>query len=134
MNWILFQIKQRKFTWVILIGMLLCHVQADSNRWSRQTLNSEWIPLTHPKNSQLHQSTVPAIVPLPPPLPIDSSAQGAGQVPAVALPPALQTQYQDQIQQLQKTQESIQRILLLQQQLKAQQQLLQVNYIKSPQH
>lgn len=47
-------------------------------------------------------------------------------VQSLALPPALQQQYQDQLIQLQKTQESIQKLLLLQQQLRTQQQLLQV--------
>ncbi|EFN80630.1 hypothetical protein EAI_05549 [Harpegnathos saltator] len=44
---------------------------------------------------------------------------------SLALPPVLQQQYQEQLIQLQKTQESIQKLLLLQQQLRAQQQVLQ---------
>lgn len=47
-------------------------------------------------------------------------------IQSLALPPALQQQYQEQLLQLQKTQESIQKLLLLQQQLRAQQQVLQV--------
>lgn len=94
-------------------------VQAE--RWSRQVSNSEWIPLANPRatQTQLEQNS-PATAPL-----ASGSAQ-LPQLPQLSLPPALQQQYQEQLLQLQKTQENIQKLLLLQQQLRAQQQLLQV--------
>lgn len=94
-----------------------------AERWSRQVSNSEWIPLTNPRAAQLSQSNA------------GSSLLSAGSthlpnpIQSLALPPALQQQYQEQLIQLQKTQESIQKLLLLQQQLRAQQQLLQVKYL-----
>jgi long-subunit acyl-CoA synthetase (AMP-forming) len=99
-------------------------VLSDSERWSRQTSKSEWIPLANPRQNQKSQSqaSIPSLSIA------DSSIQSAGQVSVLSLPPTLQQQYQDQLLQLQKTQESIQRLLLLQQQLKAQQQILQVTF------
>lgn len=103
-------------------------MRADGDRWSRQIANSEWIPLADPRISQQRiQSIAPTAEAAASAVATDSSAQAAGQVSSLTLPPALQQQYQEQLVQLQKTQESIQRLLLLQQQLKAQQQLLQVN-------
>ncbi|XP_031826524.2 uncharacterized protein LOC116424366 [Nomia melanderi] len=93
-------------------------VQAE--RWSRQVSNSEWIPLPDPRTtqSQVEQNNPDAGL-------LASGTAPLPQVPQLSLPPALQQQYQDQLLQLQKTQESIQKLLLLQQQLRAQQQLLQ---------
>ncbi|XP_024942129.1 mucin-17 [Cephus cinctus] len=86
-------------------------------RWSRQVSNSDWIPLasprTHTGQNQLTQNGG------------GPANQHFSQVQPLALPPALQQQYQQQLMQLQKTQESIQNLLLLQQQLRTQQQLLQ---------
>ncbi|XP_034940356.1 uncharacterized protein [Chelonus insularis] len=86
----------------------------ESERWSRQTANSEWIPLTRPR-AQQSQSQIPV-------------ALNQAQLPAlqsINLSPALRQEYQQQLLQLQKTQESINKILMLQQQVRAQQQLLQ---------
>ena len=94
---------------------------AEGERWSRQVSNSEWIPLANPRatQAQVEQSS-PATGLL-----ATGNAQ-LPQLPQLSLPPALQQQYQEQLLQLQKTQENIQKLLLLQQQLRAQQQLLQV--------
>lgn len=93
-------------------------------RWSRQVSNSEWIPLANPRSLQAQvEQTGPSTGRL-----ASGSAQ-LPQLPQLSLPPALQQQYQEQLLQLQKTQENIQKLLLLQQQLRAQQQLLQVKYI-----
>ncbi|XP_076385491.1 uncharacterized protein LOC100879070 [Megachile rotundata] len=94
-------------------------VRIEAERWSRQVSNSEWIPLANPRatQTQIEQSSPPALL-------ASGSAQ-VPQLPQLSLPPPLQQQYQEQLLQLQKTQESIQKLLLLQQQLKAQQQLLQ---------
>ncbi|XP_058790283.1 mucin-2 [Phymastichus coffea] len=119
-------IVREALIWITFIG-ILCTARCDQterDRWSRQITNSEWIPLTNPRNSQIQQQQQQQSAPAAASA-VDSSPQAAGQVPAVALPPALQQQYQDQLLQLQKTQESIQRLLQLQQQLKAQQQILQ---------
>ncbi|CAB0038909.1 unnamed protein product [Trichogramma brassicae] len=143
-------VRSKTLAWVALIGVL-CQVNAQqqqqqqlpavdsgSSRWSRQTTNSEWIPLPHPRNGQLlnqqqQQKPTPIAGPVPPP-PFrthatnnDNNPQAAGQVPVVSLPPVLQQQYHDQIHQLQQTQDSIQRLLVLQQQLKAQQNILNSN-------
>ena len=92
----------------------------DGERWSRQVSNSEWIPLADPRTTQSGQSQVGqnGVVP--------AGASHLTQVQPLTLPPVLQQQYQQQLQQLQKTQESIQNLLMLQQQLRAQQQILQV--------
>ncbi|XP_072759802.1 uncharacterized protein [Anoplolepis gracilipes] len=90
-----------------------------AERWSRQVSNSEWIPLANPRAVQLPQNNAGNG------LLLASSTHLANPIQSLALPPALQQQYQEQLIQLQKTQESIQKLLLLQQQLKAQQQLLQ---------
>lgn len=91
-----------------------------AERWSRQVSNSEWIPLANPgtASGQLPRGNAESVVRA-------SSTHLPNPIQTLALPPALQQQYQDQLIQLQKTQESIQKLLLLQQQLKAQQQLLQ---------
>ncbi|XP_024870385.1 uncharacterized protein LOC112453710 [Temnothorax curvispinosus] len=89
-----------------------------AERWSRQTSNSEWIPLANPGSAQLSLSKAESGL-------LSSSTHLPNPIQTLALPPALQHQYQEQLLQLQKTQESIQKLLLLQQQLKAQQQLLQ---------
>ncbi|XP_020291490.1 uncharacterized protein LOC109858538 [Pseudomyrmex gracilis] len=95
-----------------------------AERWSRQVSNSEWIPLANPRAasavSHLSQSNTAS----------DGGHLAGGThlpnpIESLALPPALQQQYQEQLIQLQKTQEHIQKLLLLQQQLRAQQQLLQ---------
>lgn len=91
-----------------------------AERWSRQVSNSEWIPLANPRTAQLPQSNAGSGL-----LPA-SDTHLSNPIQSLALPPALQQQYQEQLIQLQKTQESIQKLLLLQQQLRAQQQLLQV--------
>ncbi|XP_076286803.1 uncharacterized protein LOC143212195 isoform X2 [Lasioglossum baleicum] len=92
----------------------------EAERWSRQVSNSEWIPLPDPRatQAQLEQSSPEVGL-------VASGTAQLPQIPQLSLPPALQQQYQDQLLQLQKTQENIQKLLLLQQQLKAQQQLLQ---------
>ncbi|XP_043520946.1 uncharacterized protein LOC122534404 isoform X1 [Frieseomelitta varia] len=93
---------------------------AEAERWSRQVSNSEWIPLANPRASQAQvEQNNPAAGLL-----AAGNAQ-LPQLPQLSLPPALQQQYQEQLLQLQKTQENIQKLLLLQQQLRAQQQLLQ---------
>ncbi|KAG7189853.1 hypothetical protein KM043_017505 [Ampulex compressa] len=89
-----------------------------AERWSRQVSNSEWIPLADPRMSQVSQTSSGGGL-------ISGGGSHLSQVQSLALPPALQQQYQEQLLQLQKTQESIQKLLLLQQQLKIQQQLLQ---------
>ncbi|XP_011861897.1 PREDICTED: uncharacterized protein LOC105558685 [Vollenhovia emeryi] len=91
-----------------------------AERWSRQISNSEWIPLANPGTApaQLTRNNAESGL-------LTSSTHLPNPLQTLALPPALQQQYQDQLIQLQKTQESIQKLLLLQQQLKAQQQLLQ---------
>lgn len=94
-----------------------------AERWSRQVSNSEWIPLANPRTAQLPQSNAGSRL-----LPA-SDTHLPNPIQSLALPPALQQQYQEQLIQLQKTQESIQKLLLLQQQLRAQQQLLQVKHL-----
>ncbi|KYM95767.1 hypothetical protein ALC62_13585 [Cyphomyrmex costatus] len=91
-----------------------------AERWSRQISNSEWIPLANPgtASAQLQRNNAESGL-------LSSSTHLPNPIQTLALPPALQHQYQEQLIQLQKTQESIQKLLLLQQQLKAQQQLLQ---------
>ncbi|XP_076764069.1 uncharacterized protein LOC143431318 [Xylocopa sonorina] len=91
-----------------------------AERWSRQVSNSEWIPLANPRamQTQLEQNG-------PSTGALASGSTQLPQLPQISLPPALQQQYQEQLLQLQKTQENIQKLLLLQQQLRAQQQLLQ---------
>lgn len=96
-----------------------------AERWSRQVSNSEWIPLANPRVAQLSQSNVGSGL-------LASGTHLPNPIQSLALPPALQQQYQEQLIQLQKTQESIQKLLLLQQQLRAQQQLLQVKYLNLP--
>ncbi|XP_076623026.1 uncharacterized protein LOC143342731 [Colletes latitarsis] len=93
-------------------------VQAE--RWSRQVSNSEWIPLPDPRASQtqIEQNNPSSGL-------VASGTAQLPQLPQLSLPPTLQQQYQEQLLQLQKTQESIQKLLLLQQQLRTQQQLLQ---------
>ncbi|XP_026672341.1 uncharacterized protein LOC108628426 isoform X1 [Ceratina calcarata] len=107
-------IARRCSTLTIAVCLILSvKFGAKAERWSRQVSNSEWIPLANPRATQTH---------------IEQTASGntqLPQLPQINLPPALQQQYQDQLLQLQKTQENIQKLLLLQQQLKAQQQLLQ---------
>jgi len=92
-----------------------------ADRWSRQISNSEWIPLANPgtASAQLSRGNEESGL-------LSGSTHLSNPIQTLALPPALQQQYQEQLIQLQKTQESIQKLLLLQQQLKAQQQLLQV--------
>ncbi|KAK0169079.1 hypothetical protein PV327_002825 [Microctonus hyperodae] len=85
----------------------------EGERWSRQVSNSEWIPLAHPR-SQIPQSSVS-----------NNQAPPLPSIQALNLPPALRQEYQQQLHQLQRTQESIHKLLLLQQQLRSQQQLLQ---------
>lgn len=86
----------------------------EGERWSRQVSNSEWIPLAHPR-SQIPQSSVS-----------NNQAPPLPSIQALNLPPALRQEYQQQLHQLQRTQESIHKLLHLQQQLRSQQQLLQV--------
>nr|XP_012230096.1 PREDICTED: uncharacterized protein LOC105676629 [Linepithema humile] len=90
-----------------------------AERWSRQVSNSEWIPLANPQRAgQLPQEDARGGL-------LTSATHLPNPIQSLALPPALQHQYQEQLIQLQKTQESIQKLLLLQQQLRAQQQILQ---------
>ncbi|KYN36256.1 hypothetical protein ALC56_09216 [Trachymyrmex septentrionalis] len=91
-----------------------------AERWSRQISNSEWIPLANPgtASAQLQRNNAESGL-------LSSSTHLPNPIQTISLPPALQQQYQEQLIQLQKTQESIQKLLLLQQQLKTQQQLLQ---------
>ncbi|CAD1468279.1 unnamed protein product, partial [Heterotrigona itama] len=94
----------------------------EAERWSRQVSNSEWIPLANPRatQAQVEQSSPAAGL-------LATGNAQLPQLPQLSLPPALQQQYQEQLLQLQKTQENIQKLLLLQQQLRAQQQLLQTS-------
>lgn len=94
-----------------------------AERWSRQVSNSEWIPLANPRAVQLPQNNAGNGL-------VTSGTHLPNPIQSLALPPALQQQYQEQLIQLQKTQENIQKLLLLQQQLKAQQQLLQVKHFR----
>ncbi|KOC63161.1 hypothetical protein WH47_02670, partial [Habropoda laboriosa] len=117
-----FQIVRRCLTLTVPICLILSvefgAVQAE--RWSRQVSNSEWIPLANPRAAptQVEQNGPATSL-------LASGNSQLPQLPQISLPPALQQQYQDQLLQLQKTQENIQKLLLLQQQLRAQQQLLQ---------
>lgn len=104
---------------LILFTKLIFWTQIDAtHRWSRQISNSDWVPLINHKPSQRSQSDSQENVFL-------STLQINGDS-TVSLSPLLQTQYQDQLIQLLKTQESIQKLLDLQKQLRVQQQLLQV--------
>ncbi|XP_063988114.1 mucin-2 [Diachasmimorpha longicaudata] len=91
------------------LSLIVIPDHASAERWSRQVSNSEWIPLANPR-SQLRQ---------------ESQISQTSTLPELNLPPQLRQEYQSQLLQLQKTQESIQKLLLLQQQLRSQQQLLQ---------
>lgn len=119
-----FQIVRRCFTSTavfIVLTLLGGFDGCAAERWSRQISNSEWIPLANPGTApaQLQRGNAEGGL-------LSSGTHLPNPIQALALPPALQQQYQDQLIQLQKTQESIQKLLLLQQQLKAQQHLLQV--------
>ncbi|XP_014486430.1 PREDICTED: uncharacterized protein LOC106750537 [Dinoponera quadriceps] len=106
-------------TTILVVLMLLGGFDGSTaERWSRQVSNSEWIPLTNPRAASGHVSQGNAGL-------LPSGAHLPNPIQSLSLPPVLQQQYQDQLIQLQKTQESIQKLLLLQQQLKAQQQVLQ---------
>ncbi|CAK9797621.1 hypothetical protein ANTQUA_LOCUS1262 [Anthophora quadrimaculata] len=121
MDW-LWRIVRRCLTSTVVIFSILSvefgAVQAE--RWSRQVSNSEWIPLANPRAAptQVEQNGPATSL-------LASGNSQVPQLPQISLPPALQQQYQEQLLQLQKTQENIQKLLLLQQQLRAQQQLLQ---------
>ncbi|XP_015119556.1 uncharacterized protein LOC107042863 [Diachasma alloeum] len=91
------------------LSLVVVPNSVSAERWSRQVSNSEWIPLANPR-SQLRQ---------------ESQISQTSTLPELNLPPQLRQEYQSQLLQLQKTQESIQKLLLLQQQLRSQQQLLQ---------
>ncbi|XP_036142159.1 mucin-12 [Monomorium pharaonis] len=117
------QIVRRCFTSTAVFVVLTLLGKFDGSaaeRWSRQVSNSEWIPLANPgtASAQLPRGNAENGL-------LSSSTHIPNPIQTLALPPALQQQYQNQLLQLQKTQESIQKLLLLQQQLKAQQQLLQ---------
>jgi len=103
----------------MLLGEFKAHA---GERWSRQVSNSEWIPLADPRIASARPSqdrnTGSGL--------LSSGTHLPNPIQSLSLPPVLQQQYQEQLVQLQKTQESIQKLLILQQQLKAQQQLLQV--------
>jgi len=105
----------------IVLTLLGGFDECAAERWSRQISNSEWIPLANPgtASAQLSRGNEESGL-------LSGSTHLPNPIQTLALPPALQQQYQEQLIQLQKTQESIQKLLLLQQQLKAQQQLLQV--------
>ncbi|XP_017753139.1 PREDICTED: serine-rich adhesin for platelets-like [Eufriesea mexicana] len=115
-------VVRRYLTLIISICLILSvkfgTVQAE--RWSRQVSNSEWIPLTNPRATQTQVEQNGPTTGL-----LTSGSAQLPQLPQLSLPSALQQQYQEQLLQLQKTQENIQKLLLLQQQLRAQQQLLQ---------
>lgn len=119
----IFQTVHRRLTLAISICLILSTKFGTTRgeRWSRQVSNSEWIPLANPRSvqTQVEQTSAGRLA---------SSGAQLPQLPQLSLPPALQQQYQEQLLQLQKTQENIQKLLLLQQQLRAQQQLLQVKY------
>lgn len=111
---------------LIVIAVAACAAAVctgvSGERWSRQVSHSEWIPLTDPRTSQTQRVQVTA-----PSAP--ATAQGGSALPLtqpLPLSPVLQHQYQEQLQQLQRTQENIQKLLALQRQLKSQQQLLHV--------
>ncbi|XP_050452241.1 uncharacterized protein LOC126851943 [Cataglyphis hispanica] len=103
----------------VVLTLLVGFDGSAAERWSRQVSNSEWIPLANPRTAQLSQNNAGSGL-----LPA-SDTHLSNPIQSLALPSALQQQYQEQLIQLQKTQESIQKLLLLQQQLRAQQQLLQ---------
>lgn len=105
----------------IVLTLLGGFGECTAERWSRQISNSEWIPLANPgtASAQLPRNSAESGL-------LSSGTHLPNPIQTLALPPALQQQYQEQLIQLQKTQESIQKLLLLQQQLKTQQQLLQV--------
>lgn len=118
------QIVRRCWSLILLsTGLILCvRIGGISGeRWSRQVSNNDWIPLANPRSSsnQIRTSNVGNG-------PISSGSSTIPHLPSLSLPPALQEQYQQQLLQLQKTQENIQKLLILQEQLRAQQQLLQV--------
>lgn len=120
-----FQTVHRRLTLTVSVCLILSMKFGTTRgeRWSRQVSNSEWIPLANPRAVQTQvEQNGPSTGRL-----ASGSAQ-LPQLPQLSLPPALQQQYQEQLLQLQKTQENIQKLLLLQQQLRAQQQLLQVKY------
>ncbi|XP_046744552.1 uncharacterized protein LOC124410328 [Diprion similis] len=96
----------------IILTLEACFGSAKGERWSRQVANSDWIPLASPRSIQEGGSG-------------PSGDGNPGNLRQLALPAELQQQYQQQLLQIQETQESIQKLLLLQQQLRAQQQLLQ---------
>lgn len=111
---------------VICTLILFLTSRVKCERWSRQVTNSEWIPLTNPKSAQRHQIHRENVEPdrgngLP-----ATFNQEAPQIQQIALSPALQLQYQAQLLQLQRTQDNILKLLSLQQQIKNQQQLIQV--------
>ncbi|XP_046621591.1 mucin-17-like isoform X1 [Neodiprion virginianus] len=107
-------IVRRRLVLALAIVLILevCFGSAKGERWSRQVANSEWIPLASPRSIQESGSG-------------PSGDGNPGNLRQIALPAELQQQYQQQLLQIQETQESIQKLLLLQQQLRAQQQLLQ---------
>ncbi|XP_012276070.1 mucin-5AC [Orussus abietinus] len=117
------QIVRRRWSWLLPVGLILgigSAGSAEGERWSRQVSNSEWIPMANPRaghgiksHRQIEGDSLPA------------GTSQLSQVQSLSLPPALQQQYQQQLQQLQKTQESIRELLALQQQLRNQQQHLQ---------
>ncbi|KAL6263296.1 hypothetical protein P5V15_006094 [Pogonomyrmex californicus] len=119
-------IVRRCFTptaaFIIVLTLLGKFDGSAAERWSRQISNSEWIPLANPgtASAQLPRGNAEGGL-----LSSSSATHLPNPVQSLSLPPALQQQYQEQLIQLQKTQESIQKLLLLQQQLKTQQQLLQ---------
>lgn len=118
------KIVRRCWSLILLsTGLILC-VRigvVGGERWSRQVSNNDWIPLANPRStsSQIRTSDVGNGE-------ISSGSSTIPHLPSLSLPPALQEQYQQQLLQLQKTQENIQKLLILQEQLRAQQQLLQV--------
>ncbi|XP_076649217.1 uncharacterized protein LOC143356988 [Halictus rubicundus] len=120
---LILQIVRKCLSSAIGIYCLILSVEfggIQAERWSRQVTNSEWIPLPDPRAThvQVEQNSHETGL-------VASGTAQLPQIPQLSLPPALQQQYQDQLLQLQKTQENIQKLLLLQQQLRAQQQLLQ---------
>ncbi|XP_015175277.1 PREDICTED: mucin-3A [Polistes dominula] len=116
-------IVRRCWSLILLSTGLILYIRIggiNGERWSRQVSNSDWIPLANPRSSssQIRPSNSGNG-------PISSGSPSLPHLSSLSLPPALQEQYQQQLLQLQKTQENIQKLLILQEQLRTQQQLLQ---------
>lgn len=119
------QIKQNVLAIALTIAFAVSGVRGE--RWSRQVTNSEWIPLAAPRTeSQVQGQEQNLETEGVNGLTTAADRHSLSRIQPIALPPELQQQYQEQLLQLQRTQESIEKLLHLQQQLKDQQRLLKV--------